>query len=232
MASQSLKDIRGKLFHAGARALTDQELWAALFSEPVERLPLGLRAEELAARGGFKALCLTELELLCAPESLGPRRTAVFLAALELARRALSAKEHRPCLKTPGDIHRYLWPQLSQLRREVFHVLCLNPRSVLVRDARIAEGFAHACPVDPKEIFAPALATRATAVVLAHNHPSGDPTPSALDVKLTHQLAEAGRYLGICVLDHLVLGDGTYVSFLERNLLRPTTRLPAGAEAG
>jgi DNA repair protein RadC len=90
---------------------------------------------------------------------------------------------------------------------------------VLVRDVRVAEGTTNACPVDPREVFAVALAARATAVVLAHNHPSGDPEPSSLDVALTAQLVEGGRLLGVKVLDHLVVGESGFVSFLERGLM-------------
>ena len=86
-------------------------------------------------------------------------------------------------------------------------------------DVRVAEGTMNTCPVDPREVYAAALTTRATAIVLAHNHPSGDPEPSMQDISLTVQLAEAGRLLGIKVLDHLVLGDGNYVSLMERGLL-------------
>jgi DNA repair protein RadC len=103
-------------------------------------------------------------------------------------------------------------------------VLCFNPRNVLLHDARVAEGTMNACPVDPREVFATALIARASAIVLAHNHPSGDPEPSAQDVALTAQLSESGRLLGIKVLDHVVVGDGAYASLLERG------QLVAGAE--
>ncbi|HLL00358.1 MAG TPA: DNA repair protein RadC, partial [Myxococcaceae bacterium] len=156
---------------------------------------------------------------LCAQPRLGPARAAQVLAALELGRRAQRAAERRPRLRTPREIYGYLVPTLSALRREVFHVLCFNPRNVLLADVRVAEGTMNTCPVDPREVYAAALTTRATAIVLAHNHPSGDPEPSMQDIALTVQLAEAGRLLGIKVLDHLVLGDGNYVSLMERGLL-------------
>jgi DNA repair protein RadC len=101
----------------------------------------------------------------------------------------------------------------------VFHVLCFNARNVLLLDARVAEGTINACLVDPREVFAAAITARATAIVLAHNHPSGDPEPSAQDLSLTRQLFEAGRLLGIKVLDHVVVGDGTYASLMERGEL-------------
>ncbi|MFP2933731.1 RadC family protein, partial [Pyxidicoccus sp. 3LG] len=138
---------------------------------------------------------------------------------LELGRRAQRSVERRPRLRTPKEIHAYLAPALGTLRREVFHVLCFNARNVLVHDARVAEGTMNACPVDPREVFAAALTARATAIVLAHNHPSGDPEPSVQDMGLTRHLISAAQLLNIKVLDHVVVGDGSYVSMVERGLL-------------
>ncbi|MGQ0505485.1 MAG: JAB domain-containing protein, partial [Myxococcaceae bacterium] len=95
-------------------------------------------------------------------------------------------------------------------------VLSFNPRNVLLAHARVAEGSINTCPVDPKEVFNAALARRATAIVLVHNHPSGDFEPSGQDLQLTRQLCLCGRMLGIRVLDHLIIGDNGYCSFLER----------------
>src|SRR5262249_14645730 len=105
---------------------------------------------------------------------------------------------------------------LLGLRREVFHVLCFNSRNVLLSDVRVAEGTLDHCLVDPREVFSAALWARATAIVLAHNHPSGDPEPSGLDLELTAQLVEGGRILGIKVLDHIVVGDSNYTSLFEK----------------
>jgi DNA repair protein RadC len=215
----ALSTIREKLFSFGVKTLSDQELAALLFGEAGTRLPKRVQSPLWEGSGGVRALCLEELEQLCSKRGLGRRRAAIFLAALELGRRALTSAEKRPRLSTPKEIHGYLQPHLSSLRREVFHVLCFNARNVLLRDACIAEGSVNACPVDPREIFAPALATRATALVLAHNHPSGDPTPSELDLQLTRQIAQGARLLGVSVLDHVIVGERSYVSFLERNLL-------------
>ncbi|SEK40177.1 DNA replication and repair protein RadC [Stigmatella aurantiaca] len=212
-----LEEVRERLFRLGASALTDPELLSVL-------LVPGTRAKHLAealvsGRGGLKALLHMDPLHLCARSGLGPVRAAQVLAALEFGRRAQRATERRPRLRTPREIHTYLAPSLSALRREVFHVLCFNPRNVLLADVRVAEGTLDTCLVDPREVYAAALHLKASALVFAHNHPSGDPEPSAQDVSLTVQLAEAGQLLGIKVLDHLVLGDGAYVSLLERGLL-------------
>ena len=209
--------VRERLFRLGASALTDPELLSVLLGP-------GPRAREFAealleTSGGLKALFQKDPVELCGRPGLGPVRVAQMLASLELGRRAQRATERRPRLRNPREIYAYLAPTLSALRREVFHVLCFNARNTLLHDARVAEGTMNTCPVDPREVFAAALASRATGIVLAHNHPSGDPEPSAQDVSLTVQLCEAGRLLGIKVLDHVVVGDEGFVSLLERGQL-------------
>ncbi|NBD13638.1 RadC family protein [Corallococcus silvisoli] len=216
-----MEDARERLFRLGAEALTDLELLGLLWTEG----PRGLKdAADGVARGGLRALVQEDPRVLCARKGVGPSRTSRLLAALELGRRAQRSPEKRPRLRTPKDVHGYLYPTLSALRREVFHVLCFNARNVLVHDARVAEGTLSACPVDPREVFSAVLSSRATAIVLAHNHPSGDPEPSVQDVGLTEHLARAAGLLGVKLLDHVVVGDGAYVSMLERGLLPDSER--------
>ncbi|GEN12691.1 DNA replication and repair protein RadC [Myxococcus fulvus] len=211
---------RERLFRLGARALTDPELlcvaWGAASGS---RGAMEAALAVLKRCGGLKALLQAEPVELAHVPGLGPRRAAQVLAALELGRRAQRTPERRPRLRSPQEIHTYLTPGLTGLRREVFHVLCFNTRNVLVHDARVAEGTMNTCPVDPREVFAAALVSRATAIVLAHNHPSGDPEPSVQDVALTRHLVAGARLLNVKVLDHLVVGDGGFVSMLERGLL-------------
>jgi DNA repair protein RadC len=126
-------------------------------------------------------------------------------------------------LGTPQAIYRYLLPTMAFARRESFRVLCFNGRNVLLKDVCVAEGTMNSCPVDPREVFQAALGARATAIVLAHNHPSGDSEPSVQDLTLTQHLVAGARLLNIKVLDHLVLGDGEYTSFMERGLLAEDT---------
>lgn len=225
-ARQGGDGARERLFRLGASALTDSELLGVLMGP-------GARTQELVealleAGGGLKALYLKDPLELCELPGLGPVRVSQMLAALELGRRAQRATERRPRLRNPRDIYGYLAPTLSALRREVFHVLCFNARNTLLHDARVAEGTMHTCPVDPREVFAVALGARASGIVLAHNHPSGDPEPSAQDVSLTVQLCEAGKLLGIKVLDHVVVGDGSFVSMAERGLFPDAEREARG----
>lgn len=208
---------RERLLDLGPAALADAELLAVLLGTGIRGQSARAIAESLLAVGpGLKELCQREARELASLSGMGPARAAQLVAALELGRRAHKATERRPRLRTAAEIHRHLAPTLSGLRREVFHVLSFNSRNVLLNDARVAEGTMNSCPVDPREVFAAAIAARATAIVLVHNHPSGDPEPSAVDFALTAQLTEGGRILGIRVLDHVVIGDGSFVSLLER----------------
>lgn len=198
MKPRARNGIAPRLESAGPGALSDAELVRGILGARVDAEAL------ISEHGGLKALLVSE----DAPPQLR--------LALELGRRGLMAQESRPRLRTPREIYEYLTPTLGALRHEVFHVLCFNARNALLRDVRVATGTVTACTVDPREVFRTALRAECSAIVLAHNHPSGDPEPSAADMSLTQQIIQGGQTLGIKVLDHIVVGDGRYASFLER----------------
>jgi DNA repair protein RadC len=223
---------RERLLHSPS-ALEDAELLGVLFGGR-SRTVHGLGESLLAAAGGLRALASMEPGELCSAAGLGRERAAQVLAALELARRAHLAAEERPRLRTAGEVYRYLAPRLALLRHEVFHVLSFNTRNVLVGDARVAEGTTDACTVDPREVFRAALEARATALIFAHNHPSGDPEPSEADLALTRELQAGARIFHLRVLDHLVVGAGRYVSLARAGLLhlQPPARSGEALTAG
>ncbi|QDE89011.1 hypothetical protein BHS06_08590 [Myxococcus xanthus] len=219
------EESRERLFRLGAAALTDPELLCVVWSSgPRAPGAWAVAGALLSEGGGLKGLVQQEPLALSLRPGVGPVRAAQALAALELGRRSQRAGERRPRLRTPKEIAAYLAPVLGALRREVFHVLCFNARNVLLHDARVAEGTMNTCPVDPREVFAAALTSRATSIVLAHNHPSGDPEPSVQDLGLTRHLVAGAQLLNIKVLDHVVMGDGGYVSMLERGLMPDEAR--------
>ena len=220
---------RERLLRLGAPALTDPELLAVLFGTGMRGTPvLSLAESVIVLGGGLKAISQRDPAELCSIAGLGPARAAQVAAALELGRRVIHAPERRQRLATARDIVRYLTPLLAARRVEQFHVLCFNPRNVLLRDVCVAQGMVDQCPVDLREVFVPAISTRASAIVVAHNHPSGYPEPSPLDLTLTQQLVDAGQVLGIKLLDHLIVGDGNFVSLRERGFIRRDPSWNAG----
>ncbi len=154
-----------RISRLGARALTDAELLSLLFSNGDG---VAVAEKLLTGAGCLKSLLMDDTLALSAP-GMTPRRAAKLLAAAELSRRIQHSDERRPRLRTPAEIYRHLAPTLQGLRREEFHVLCFNSRNILLRGLRVAEGTMNACPVDPREVFAAAIAARATAIVFAHS---------------------------------------------------------------
>ncbi len=206
-------DAQRRLIRLGPTALSNTELVSLLLGKD--------RAERATVliEGGLKALLQESPEALLEHHGLDPKEVARLLAAGELARRLHLSPEERPRLQSPAAIHDWARRQLIGLRREEVHVLCLNNRNFLMRHVRVAEGATDQCYVDPREVLAPAVACRASSIVLVHNHPSGDPEPSVLDVTLTRQLREAARFLCIRLADHLVISDRGFVSMLQRGLI-------------
>ncbi len=151
---------------------------------------------------------------------VGQARAAAVHAALELGRRlSLEARAAGVPLRGPGDVAAVFAPRLQELPVEEFHVAILDAQHRLERDVLVTRGLLNSSLVHPREVFREAIAERAAAVILVHNHPSGDPTPSAEDRAVTEQLVAAGRLLDIPVHDHIIVGRGRYMSFAEAGLL-------------
>ena len=138
-------------------------------------------------------------------------------AAFALGRRVERAARHpRASMRTPSLVHELLAPEMRGLERETFHALLLDGKHRLQHVSRVSEGTLTCSLVHPREVFGPALREGAAALIVAHNHPSGDPEPSAEDISVTRRLIEAGRLVGIPLVDHVVIGEGSYVSIRER----------------
>lgn len=145
---------------------------------------------------------------------------ARLASALELGRRlAREEPVERARIRGPGDVYERCAPSLRDLSQEEFRILLLNTQHAVLRELLVTRGILDASVVHAREVFRPAIVESAAAIILVHNHPSGDPVPSPEDREITRQLAEAGRLLGIPVVDHVVVGDGRYVSFVESGLM-------------
>jgi DNA repair protein RadC len=175
----------------------------------------------LAASGGsLRRIAAQPVAMLTALPGVGMARAVTIHAALELGRRMASeAREENVRIRSPRDVHLAFAPKLEDLGVEEFHVAVLDAQHCLDRDITVTRGLLNSSLVHPREVFREAIAERAAAIILVHNHPSGDPTPSPDDLLVTEQLVAAGRLLDIPVHDHVVIGRGRYMSFAEAGLL-------------
>ena len=192
------------------------ELLAALVAGPRQ---IEIAHRLLAEFGDLTGLARASARQLEAVPGLGPVGAARLKAALELGRRLLGAAQERPQLTSPADMAHLLMPDMSLLEQEELRVIVLDTRSRLLGVETVYRGNLNAVIVRPVEVFKPAIkAGRAAAIVVAHNHPSSDCSPSPEDVQLTRQLVAVGDLLDITVLDHLIIAGSGYVSLRERGL--------------
>jgi DNA repair protein RadC len=203
----------------GVRALAARELVALLVGSGAGGRSAASIAERILGRadGSLRRLATLDPGALEGIPGVGTATAARVLAALELGRRAaVEEATERPRIQGPADVHLRMGPRLRDLTQEEFHALLLDTRHRVLREVLVTRGTLDASLVSPREVFRPAVLEGAAAVILVHNHPSGDPTPSADDRAVTRQIAEAGRALGIPILDHVILGDGRFVSLAEQ----------------
>lgn len=212
---------REKLARAGASVLSDHELLAIVIGHGTARRDaLSLATDVLGAAGGLRGLARSGPGDLERRTRLGPTRAARILAAIELGRRTLlRRREERPRFLEPAEMAAHLIPQFGDRTVEHFGVVLLDSKRRLLRTAVLSVGTLDASVAHPREIFREAAVGGASAVIVFHNHPSGDPTPSPDDVALTRRIVDAGEIVGIDVLDHLILADTRYFSFREARQL-------------
>jgi DNA repair protein RadC len=214
---------REKLQRLGAAALGDNELVAMILgsgSRECGALELANRLLERA--GGLHGLTRVALGDLHLVPGVGVARAAQVLAAVELGRRTLvRGTTDRPRLSTPRQLASYLLPQYGAGAVEQFGIVMLDTKHRMIRIKILSIGSLDTTVVHPREVFREATSASAAAIVLFHNHPSGDPTPSADDLVLTTRMVNAGDIMGIDVVDHLILADQRYFSLVEAGRLSP-----------
>jgi DNA repair protein RadC len=138
----------------------------------------------------------------------------------EIGKRYTTEYQAKTVIRTPGDVAKLLMPEMQYLDREVFRAIYLNIKNMVLAIPTVFIGTLESCPVHPREVFKGAISRSAAGIILCHNHPSGDPTPSQDDLLLTNRLKEAGEIIGIKVIDHVIIGSyGNYVSFKERGMI-------------
>jgi DNA repair protein RadC len=212
---------RERLYWNGPAALADAELLALqLGSGSRGRSAVDVARELLATYGSLADVAARGPEELTRLRGVGPSKAARLAAAFELTRRLRARRPGtRVRLAAPAEVHAAYAPLMEDLKHEVFRVALLDAQNRLLRDRVVSEGTLSASLVHPREVFKAAIVESAAAVILLHNHPSGDPSPSREDVRLTRQLVECGRLLDVRVHDHVIIGHGGFVSLAERGLI-------------
>lgn len=214
---------REKLLARGAEVLSEAELLALVLrtgDAAAGQSALDQGRALLGRFGSLRALGAASAGELCASKGIGPAKAAELLAVFELARRfagaPLAPGERFTCSE---EVFRHYHERLRDRKKEVFLALLLDSKNRVLREVQVSEGSLTASIVHPREVFAPVVRESAAAVLFVHNHPSGDPTPSREDLEITTRLQEAGTLMGVRVLDHIIIGSGRYVSFVDRGLL-------------
>ena len=212
---------RERLQHSGAEALSHAELIAILLRTGTEQFNVIQVAERLLAdNDGLRGVAQMTLQEMAHIPGIGLAKATQIKAAIELGRRLVAeSPDSRYRIRSPQDIYNLLGPRLRDEKREHFVALLLDAKGGVMRQETISIGDLSSSIVNPREVFRPAVRHAASSIVVAHNHPSGDTTPSPEDIAVTRQLVEAGKLLSIELLDHLILGDNRYLSLKERNLI-------------
>jgi DNA repair protein RadC len=215
---------REKLLEKGPEALSDAELLAVLLRTGVSGTDVLAMAQQwLDEAGGLESLVRADPRQIMSRKGVGLAKGTVVAAALELGRRlARRSLADQQLLDRPEAAVDYLTLRYGHQRVEVFGTLTLDARHRLLRVHELHRGARAHADIEPAEVFNSAIVDNAHAVILWHTHPSGDPTPSGDDEALTRRLADAGRLLGIAVLDHLVVASGGFVSLRQRGVLPAT----------
>ena len=218
-----IKDIikeeipRETLLKKGETYLSDSELLAILINNGTrDKSAITLAREIIETSDGIRNLSNITVEELSKIKGIGLAKACRIISALELGRRVSVASEMQKFkISSPQDIGNVYMEELRYKKKEIFRVVLLNTKNVIIGSKDISEGSLNASIVHPREVFLEAIKKSANKMILMHNHPSGDPTPSSEDINITKRLISAGQIVGIEILDHVIIGDGSFYSFKE-----------------
>ncbi len=211
---------RERLVQAGPAALSNAELLAIILRVGVKGENVVRMSERLLAKyKGLDGLARASFAELCAEKGMGLAKAVQLKAALELGRRLLlTSPNDRPTVRSPADAAALIMLDMAGLEQEHLRVILLDTRNRVIAISEVYKGSLNSAMIRVGELFRDAIRHNCAALIVAHNHPSGDPTPSPEDIAVTRQIVEAGKLLDIEVLDHLVIGQRRYVSLKEQGL--------------
>lgn len=213
---------RERLLKLGTEALSVQELLALILGRGTKGESVMFTAQKLLSKfGNLKNIASASIEELTQVNGIGTAKATQLKAALELGKRleehSTDTKEHT--IRSPEDVIKAVKNKLKGKKREHFLTICLDTRNHLINIHTISVGSLDSSIVHPREVFKEAISSSAASVIFVHNHPSGDPTPSEDDIKLTKRLVEVGEIMGIEILDHIIVCDKSHFSMKSKSIL-------------
>ncbi len=217
---------RERLLKLGADNLSSAHLLAIILrTGGGGKSAIDLAMEILNNFGDLKNIDSAALKEFASLKGMGTAKVAQIKAAFELGKRLLSEpNEKGPVFSSSHNVYSYYHPQVKDLKKEVFYCAMLDAKNRIFRDCKISEGTLTNSLIHPREAFREAIKESAASVIFVHNHPSGDPNPSREDISITERLVHTGEIVGIRVLDHVIIGDGQYTSFMDNGLLAITSK--------
>ena len=207
---------RERLIKNGASALSDSELLAIILRTGSRQENVINLSQRILKEYSIKQLSQINLTQLMKIHGIKESKAAQIAACFEIARRLESFKDgDKQKINSPEDVYRRIYPKMREQKKELFIELCLDTKNQVIKEETISVGSLNANIVHPREVFKLALAESAAHIIVAHNHPSGDPTPSREDIEITKKLVQTGNIMGITLLDHIIIGDGRHFSMKE-----------------
>ncbi|WNY28422.1 hypothetical protein MmiEs2_06070 [Methanimicrococcus stummii] len=211
---------RERLLKYGPETLSDAELLAIVLGSGMKGMNIITICRHIFTNMSLKKLSKTTSAELTKIPGIGKSKACQIISVFELSRRLETySEEPKKKIEEPADIYRYIYPKIREEKQEKFIVLCLDTKNQIISDITVFVGGLDCSIVQPREIFKTALLESAASIILIHNHPSGDPEPSREDIIVTNRIIENGKLLGIRVWDHLIIGDGCYVSLKEKEYI-------------
>lgn len=213
-----------KIESHGAEVLSNAELIAVIIRSGLKNTTSVEVAQRLmkeyASNGHIGSLNNISLGELQSIKGIGRVKALQIKAALELSKRISSYKKQRTVnITSPWDVSQYIMEEMRYLKQEHFGIIMMNTKNEILKFLKITVGTLNASLVHPREVFSEPIKCKSASIILVHNHPSGDPTPSKEDIDTTKRLIESGNILGIKILDHVIIGDGKYISLKEKEII-------------
>jgi DNA repair protein RadC len=212
---------RERLIRNGPEALSNAELLGIILRTGSREENVVNLCSRILTEYSIKQLSLANVSRLMQVHGVGKAKAAQIAAVFELARRLETfVEEPKRKVCSPKDVYTLMYPKMREQKKEKFITLCLDTKNQILREEVVSIGSLNASIVHPREVFKSALMESSASVIMVHNHPSGDPSPSREDIMVTEKMVEGGKILGIDVLDHIIIGEGRYVSLKDEGFVR------------